>query len=190
MKKIKKILIPLLMIMCIPLFLAGCSSPQGFIKFSKENDQAWYYVTPDKKVKNVFIIKNDKLTTTDGMDTQPMNNIFASNNENVLTNVTKICNSETSQAVKEFEKDSSDPDVHGAEIEKGLSYSYKVNNDKSETINYGNDSSFTLTKPNTKIKINGKTYTGYKYKDNNDASNAGYLVTNTNHKLGFDKANN
>lgn len=192
MKKFKKILIPLLMIVCcVPLFLAGCGSNNtGFIQSSKDG-QIWYGFDNDKKLINVYFIKNKNLSLVSFDPTQniTVNEIKRSNNNATYNTAMKLAKSiDKNKKVQDGEKP-------GANYEKDLSLSYKVkSNSKSahETITYGyeNESSFTLTDPNTKVKIDGKTYTGYKYKDNNDASNDGYLVTNTNQKLGFDKKNN
>lgn len=188
MKKFKKILIPLLMIVCcVPLFLAGCgSNNNGFVQNSKDG-QIWYGFNNDKKLVNVFYIKNKNFSyvSFDPSQNVSKKEIGGSSNSKTYSNAVALANKiNDNKKVQNGEKP-------GALVAKNLSYSYKVKKD-SEVVTYGNnnDFTFTLTGPNTKVKIDGKTYTGYKYKDNNDASNDGYLVTNTNQKLGFDKKNN
>ena len=68
MKKLKKILIPLLMIMCIPLFLAGCSSNNGIHNESNTNSgKVWYVINSKNKVKAILFIKKNKLDYAAGL---------------------------------------------------------------------------------------------------------------------------
>lgn len=187
MKKIKKILIPLLMIMCIPLFLAGCSSSNGVYKESNtKTGQTWYLINSKNSVNNVLFIKGNKVSEVSGLS-------------NSLSNFNGLSGKDAySKAKKLMYK--RDVDMHVsvtntsvtsmATYTNELPFKYSVaQNGKSETIYSPTDFKYKLTNPNTAVTVNGTKYVGYDCYD----ENAGLhykLVTNTNHKLGFDKANN
>ena len=189
MKKIKKILIPLLMIMCIPLFLAGCSSSNGIYKESNtKNGQIWYIINSHNKVKSVLFVNGNKVSDADGISIP-------------LSTFNRLSSSEVSSKIKNTI--SSDQKKEGTAVQEGnttnltlagwtddIPFKYSVaKNGKSETIYSPTYFKYKLTNPNTMVTVNGTKYVGYDCYD----ENAGLhykLVTNTNHKLGFDKSNN
>lgn len=189
MKKVKKILIPLLMIMCIPLVLAGCSSSNGIYKESNvKGGRVWYIINSQNRVKSVLFVNGNKVSDADGISVS-------------LSTFNKLSPSEASLKIKKTI--SSDQKKEGTAIQEGsttglelagwtdnIPFKYSVaQNGKSETIYSPTYFKYKLTNPNTTVTVNGTKYVGYDCYD----ENAGLhykLVTNTNHKLGFDKTNN
>ena len=186
MKKIKRILIPLLMIMCIPLFLTGCSSNNGIYKESNvKGGRAWYVINSQNKVKSILFVNGNKVSDADGFS------IFLSSFNNLST-------STVSSKIKKII--SSDQENEGTAILKGdtanlelagwtdnTPFKYSVaKNGKSETIYSPTYFKYKLTNPNVTATVNGTKYVGYDCYDEN-AGLRYRLVTSTNHKLGFDK---
>ena len=187
MKKIKKILIPLLMIMCIPLFLAGCSSNNGIHNESNTNSgKVWYVINSKNKVKAILFIKKNKLDYAAGLSESlsSFNNLSFSS---ASTKVQKIVSSDAEKIGESLLN--GDTNVTQPDCVNDISYSYVTAKNNNETIYNSSYFKYKLTNPNTTVTVNGTKYVGYDCYD----ENAGLhykLVTNTNHKLGFDKANN
>lgn len=184
MKKIKKILIPLLMIMCIPLFLAGCSSSNGVYKESNtKTGQIWYVINSKNNVEELLFIKNKKVVNSVGLS-DSLSNFNNLSNSEVISKAKQL-------AIKHDEKFTpNDANSMMSVFINDIPFKYSVaQNGKSETIYSPTYFKYKLTNPNTTVTVNGTKYVGYDCYD----ENAGLhykLVTNTNHKLGFDKVNN
>lgn len=181
MKKLKKFLIPLLVIICIPFFLAGCgNSNNGFIQNSNsKKGQIWYVLNDNREniITYVLLVKANKISyvsfsTTDKITPSDIQSNTPSGAFKKAEQLARKINSKNQASF--------------AIVERNISFSVKTSS-KQERILLKDDqgTSFTLTDPNTHIKENSKTFNGYKCKDND--GNQGYLVTNTNQKLGFDK---
>lgn len=184
MKKIKKILIPFLMIMCIPLFLAGCSSSNGVYKESNtKSGKIWYVINSQNKVKDILFIKGNKVSEVEGLSNSisSFNNL---SNKEVMNKAKKLC------YTNDESFDANDGNSTLSCFTNETSFKYTVSKKaKSETIYSPTYFKYKLTNPNTAVTVNGTKYVGYDCYDQ-DTGLSYKLVTNTNHKLGFDKASN
>ncbi|KRM52124.1 hypothetical protein [Ligilactobacillus araffinosus] len=190
MKKLKKFLIPLLMIVCIPLFLAGCSSSNGVYKTSDSNaGQVWYVINSNKKVKAILFIKKDNLSYAAGLS-EPLASFNGLTFTTASSKIKKIVSSDAEKVGNSLLN--GDTNVTQADCTDDIPFKYSVNkSDKSETIYSPTYFKYKLTNPNTTVTVNGTKYVGYDCYDEEAGLNY-KLVTNTNQKLGFDKnqANN
>ncbi|KRM52125.1 hypothetical protein [Ligilactobacillus araffinosus] len=184
MKKIKKILIPLLMVVCIPLFLAGCSSSNGVYKASNtKTGQVWYVINSKNNVEEFLFIKGNKVVSSVGLS-DPLSNFNGLSNKQALSMAKQL-------SLKHDEKFiPNDANSMLSVFINDIPFKYNVaSNSKSETIYSPTYFKYKLTNPNTTVTVNGTKYVGYDCYDEKGGFNY-KLVTNTNQKLDFDKKNN
>lgn len=188
MKKFKKILIPLLVIVCIPLFLAGCSSNNGIHKESDtDTSRTWYVIDSKKKIKAILFIKKDNLSYAAGLS-EPLASFNGLTPATASSKVRKIVSSDAEKVGNSLLNGNTN--VTQADCINNIPFKYSVDKTgKSETIYSPTYFKYKLTNPNTTVTVNGTKYVGYDCYDENAGLNY-KLVTNTNQKLGFDKANN
>ena len=174
MKKFKKILIPLLMIMCIPLFLAGCGSKEAFVASGQNgNGEIWYYISNSNKVHGIYYVKGNSFT-------------YYFINPKALSNFAGKSNS---QVLKEAKKDALSTSNESLKAKVITDDNNKVLKEKICSSD-SSDGVFTkFVNTSAQAKANGKTY--YGYTTDNDG-NKGIVVSNSGKQVAFDndKTNN
>lgn len=178
MKKIKKIIVPLLAVLCIPLFLAGCGSKEAFAASGQNKNGEIWYAMDGNTVETIFYIQKNSVTDY-AIGNHKLSFFAKKNKSEILKEAKKISNAQDST-----------PDSE--------SYTAKlITDDKSkvlkEKIYLGGTSSddelCTLVNTNAKVKANGKNYYGYNVKSDGDK---GTLISNSGKQVAFDndKTNN
>lgn len=172
------------MIVCIPLFLAGCSSSNGVYKASDSKaGQIWYVINSKNNVEEFLFVKGNKVVNSVGLS-DSLSNFNGLSNKQALSMAKQL-------SIKHDEKfQSNDPNSMMSVFINDIPFKYTVASDgKSETIYSPTYFKYKLTNPNTTVTVNRTKYVGYNCYDEKAGLNY-KLVTNTNQKLGFDKANN
>ena len=178
MKKIKKIIIPLLVILCIPLFLVGCGSKEAFAASAQnKNGEIWYTISGNT-VDAILYIRNNNLTAY---------NI----GNRKLSFFANKSNSEILSEAKKITSEQSDSPTSGTFTSK------IVTDDNSKVLKekiYFKDSSdgedsFTLINPDAQVKVGNNEYFGYNVKEDGAK---GKLISNSGKQVSFDndKTNN
>ncbi|MGX5378194.1 hypothetical protein ACWCL1_08125 [Ligilactobacillus sp. LYQ135] len=171
MKKVKKIVIPMLMILCIPLFLAGCNL--GTKAPAKSEGQVWYLID-DGYIDNIVVFHGNTVTDYYGVDADYTAKLIGKNEK------------EIKKIAKKYDIESTTYDID---------YNVYVDNDNKgveEAImeSDSNDCFTALKDAGTTVKVNGKVLTGFKTVETPSGSEPTlhsdeYLVTDSK-KVDFD----
>lgn len=188
MKKVKKIIVPLLVVLCIPLFLAGCGLKQSPIKDGEsKNGSMWLAINKDsKKVGNIFWIKNGKVTY---VATQGVNNdlsYFKNKKPQDIINHFKKINYDKAKANKDIINTYESNSLDTSDI-------FENSNGKTvgEEIKIDCGGNLVLTNPNSSIEIDGKKIYGFDVVDNStwgDNEDKFLLVPLNLGKVSFDNS--
>lgn len=178
MKKIKKIIVPLLVVLFIPLFLVGCGSKEAFAASAQNKNGEIWYAMDGNTVETIFYVQKGLIASYE-IGNHKLSFFAGKSNSEVLAEAKKIGSDKV---------DSSEAEPYTAKI---------ITDDNSkalkEKIYAGgtseNNELFTLENPNAKIKANGKLYYGYNAKTDGDK---GELISNSGKQVAFDndKTNN
>ena len=174
MKKIKKIIIPLLVILCIPLFLAGCGSKEAFAASAQnKNGEIWYYMLSPNKVKGVFYVKGNTIIDY-CINGKPLSDFAGLSNSQALKKAKSLSSANVS--VPFSAKIVTDDNK-------------KVLKEKICSSDAADGVYLTLSNYTATVKNNGKTYYGYETKD---GDLKGKLISNSGKQVAFDndKTNN
>lgn len=174
MKKIKKIIVPLLVILCIPLFLAGCGSKEAFAASAQnKNGEIWLSLSDSNKVHGIYYVKGNSFTYY-YIHKAPLSDFAGKSNSQVLS------------LAKQKAFDSSDINLNVKVITDDNKKALK---EKICSSDSPDDVFVELTSTNAEIKSNGKTYYGYETKD---GDLKGTLISNSGKQVSFDndKTNN
>lgn len=174
MKKIKKIIVPLLVILCIPLFLAGCGSKEAFVASSQnKNGEIWLSLSNSNKVHGIYYIKGNNFTYY-YIHKAPLSDFAGKSNSQVLS------------LAKQKASDSCNESLNAKIVTDD---NKKVLKEKICSSDSPDDVFVELTSTNVKIKSDGKTYYGYETKVDGDK---GKLISNSGKQVAFDndKTNN
>ena len=178
MKKFKKIIVPLLVLLCIPLFLAGCGSKEAFADSAQNKNGEIWFALNGNTVENIFCVQKNSITSYE-IGNHKLSFFTGKSNSEVLSEVKKIGSDK----------------VGSSEAEP---YTVKLITDDNskvlkEKVYVGgtseDDELFTLENPNAKVKVNGKFYYGYNAHADGDK---GKLISNSGKQVTFDndKTNN
>ena len=63
MKKFKKIIVPLLVVLCIPLFLAGCGSKEAFADSAQNKNGEIWFALNGNTVENILYVQKNTITS-------------------------------------------------------------------------------------------------------------------------------
>ena len=174
MKKIKKIIISLLVVLCIPLFLAGCGSKESFAASAQnKNGEIWLSLSDSNKIHGVYYVKGNNFTYY-YLHNVPLSDFAGKSNSQVLS------------LAKQKASDSCNESLNAKIVTDD---NKKVLKEKICSSDSPDDVFVELTSANVKIKSNGKTYYGYETKD---GDLKGKLISNSGKQVTFDndKTNN
>lgn len=178
MKKIKKIIIPLLAILCIPLFLAGCGSKEAFAASAQnKNGEIWYTVSRNT-VDAIFYVHNNNLTAYD-IGNRKLSFFAGKSNSEVLSEAKKIASKQSDSTTSGTFTSKIVTDDNSKVLKEKICF--KDSSDGEE--------SFTLINPNAQIKVGNDKYFGYNIKED---GTKGKLISNSGKQVAFDndKTNN
>ena len=175
---VTKIIVPLLVVICIPLFLAGCGSKEAFAASAQNKNSEIWYAMDGNTVETIFYIRNNTVTSY-AIGNHKLSFFTNKNNFEILKEAKKISNAQDSTP---------DSETYVAKL---------ITDDKSKVLKEkiylggtsSNDELCTLINTNAKIKANDKTYYGYNVKADGDK---GLLISNSGKQVTFDddKTNN
>lgn len=174
MKKIKKIIIPLLVILCIPLFLVGCGSKEAFVASGQnKNGEIWFSASSSNKVWGIIYAKKNGFTEY-YIKNKPLSDFIGKSNSQILSMA---------------KKDASDTEDETFDAKLVTDDNKKVLKEKICSSDSIGDDFLTLVNSNATVKSNGKTYYGYETKVDGDK---GKLISNSGKQVAFDndKTNN
>lgn len=148
MRKVKKVILSLLMLVCIPIILGGCSF--GSKAPAKSDGQIWYLVN-DGYIEDIIIFHGDKVTDYYGFDGKYTSKLIGKSEDEIKKVAKKYdMSSETRNVEYNVYVDNNKKPVEEAIMEK-------------DSGSNGDDDCFACLKDvGTTVKVNGKTLTGFK----------------------------
>lgn len=178
MKKIKKIIIPLIVVLCIPLFLAGCGSKEAFAASSQNKDgEIWYAVSSKNTVDSILYVKGNEITNYSAGNHSL--NYFTSKSSKQILKLARKATVDSDNVV----------DTNKFEAKLITDDNNKVLKEKIYTLDEDHNKLCTLESPTATVNSNGKKYYGYKFKSDGEQYK---LISNSGKQVAFDndKTNN
>ena len=178
MKKIKKIIVPLLVVLCIPLFLAGCGSKEAFAASAQnKNGEIWYMLSGDTVDGILYVHDNNMTEYTIG--NHKLSFFSNKSNSKILSEAKKISSSQSDSSAFGTYTAKLITDNKSKVLKEKICF--KDSNDDEENC--------TLIDTQAHIKIGNKNYYGYNVKGDGERAK---LVSNSGKQVAFDndKTNN